>query len=493
MSQLLDHYGRPFGVKKTSNPRARSYHKNLKARYDAAQTTVENERHWANADGFSANAALNPSVRRTVRNRARYEANEANSYAKGIVLTFTNDVIGRGPRLQLSTGNKNHDSFIERLFHSWCSEIRLPEKLRTLRTGKTIDGEGLGHLFFNEKLDNDIKLDLWPFESEELSTPDLTQEDKNAIDGVRYDRYGNPSEYHKLKHHPGNNDGFGGFNKYDVLSPEFVVHLYRQDRPGQGRGVSELAPSLPLFAQLRRYTLAVLAAAETAADYNAVMYTDSNTLDPDVHADDAYDVIELERRMLTILPAQYKLAQIKAEQPTTTYPQFRDAILNEIARCLNMPFNIAAGNSSDYNYASGRMDHQTYYKNVRIEQHQIERVVLHVIFKAWARYARLYHLLPFNVSPYRQWVTGWYWDGTEHVDPQKAANATNTRLKNKTTTYKEEFAKENKDYEAEFEQMAKEKSLMQKLGITPDEVSKSLKKSSKKKKSKNKKEKAKVA
>ncbi|MBN1909112.1 MAG: hypothetical protein JW818_05180, partial [Pirellulales bacterium] len=45
----------------------------LRARYDAAQTTAENARHWAMADSLSADAATTPDVRRTLRNRARYE------------------------------------------------------------------------------------------------------------------------------------------------------------------------------------------------------------------------------------------------------------------------------------------------------------------------------------------------------------------------------------------------------------------------------------
>ncbi len=56
----------------------------LRARYDAATTTDENRRHWANADGLSANAANSADVRRTLRNRSRYEVAN-NSYAKGIV------------------------------------------------------------------------------------------------------------------------------------------------------------------------------------------------------------------------------------------------------------------------------------------------------------------------------------------------------------------------------------------------------------------------
>ena len=41
-----------------------------------------------------------------------------------------------------------------------------------------------------------------------------------------------------------------------------------------------------------------------------------------------------------------------------------------------MPFNVAAGNSSGYNYASGRLDHQTYYRAIRIDQAHLARTVL---------------------------------------------------------------------------------------------------------------------
>ena len=69
----------------------------IRAKFDSAQTTPDNMRHWANADYLSANAAGRPEVRRVLRNRARYEVAN-NSYARGIVLTLANDVIGTPPR-----------------------------------------------------------------------------------------------------------------------------------------------------------------------------------------------------------------------------------------------------------------------------------------------------------------------------------------------------------------------------------------------------------
>jgi capsid protein len=169
------------------------------------------------------------------------------------------------------------------------------------------------------------------------------------------------------------------------------------------------------------------------------------------------------------MPGGWKMAQLKAEQPSTTYGDFKREILNEIARCLNMPFNVAAGNSSGYNYASGRLDHQTYFKSIRIEQAHIERVILDRIFNAWLDEAVLVEgLLPQSMR-----LRGatrshqWFWDGNEHVDPAKEANAQATRLASRTTSLAREYARQGLDWEAELRQIAKERELMDALGIQP--------------------------
>ncbi|GAA5505410.1 hypothetical protein [Novipirellula caenicola] len=63
----------------------------LRAKYDAANTTLDKMKHWSRADGLSAATANSPDVRRTLRNRSRFEVAN-NSYARGITLTLANDV-----------------------------------------------------------------------------------------------------------------------------------------------------------------------------------------------------------------------------------------------------------------------------------------------------------------------------------------------------------------------------------------------------------------
>jgi len=435
----------------------------VRARYDASVTTNDNRRHWAAADGLSANAANSAEVRRILRNRARYEVAN-NSYARGIVLTLANDVIGTGPRLQMLTDDAEANRRIEREFAGWAKAVGLAEKLRTLRVARAEDGEGFIILTSNPALATSIKLDLRLVEADQVATPDLSILKRNAVDGVVFDARGNPVEYHVLRSHPGDPQS-GPSLDYDRVPAESVIHWFRADRPGQARGIPDITSALPLFAQLRRFTLAVLAAAETAADFAGILYTDSPA-NGEADAAEPFEPIELEQRALLTMPGGWKMSQLEAEQPSTTYGEFKREILNEIARCLNMPYNVAAGNSSGYNYASGRLDHQTYFKSIRVEQAHLEAVVLDGVLSAWFDEAVLIPgLLPAGIGPIAEWPHQWFWDGQEHVDPAKEANAQATRLASHTTTLADEYARRGLDWETQLRQRAKELELMRELGL----------------------------
>ena len=95
----------------------------LEARYDAAQTTETNARHWSMADLLNADESNSPHVRSTLRTRARYECLQANSYGRGIVETLSLDLVGSGPRIQVLTDNEKANSIIQNSFHRWMRQI----------------------------------------------------------------------------------------------------------------------------------------------------------------------------------------------------------------------------------------------------------------------------------------------------------------------------------------------------------------------------------
>jgi len=433
----------------------------VRAKFDAAQTTPDNRKHWANADHLSADVAASPEVRRTLRNRARYEVAN-NSYARGIVLTLANDVIGTGPRLQMLTDSAEANRTIEAEFGRWAKAVGLSEKLRTMRQARAQDGEAFALLVSNARHDSAVKLDVRLIEADQVTTPDLSFAKGNAVDGIVLDEFGNPKEYHVLKQHPGGDAASAG-TQYDRIPASSMIHWFRADRPGQNRGLPDILPALPLFAQLRRYTLAVIAAAESAANIAVLMKTNAPAGGEAAEVEPMTEM-EFAPNMAVFTPEGWEPSQVRAEQPATTYDMFKREILNEIARCLNMPYNIAACNSSGYNYSSGRLDHQTYYKSIRVEQAHIEAVVLDRIFSAWL--AEAVKVFDIGIDDIGDAPHQWFWDGHEHVDPQKEAAAQAQRLASHTTTLATEYARQGKDWETELRQRAKEAQLCKELGLS---------------------------
>lgn len=454
-------------AKEPAQPLARSRQRQIRAKYDAAQTTLDNKKHWAAADMYSPVRANSADVRRTLRMRARYEYLN-NTYCKSMVRILADDVIGTTPHLQLRTGENQRDNQTERAFMEWFNAAKISEKLRQMKRSQIVDGESFAIISNNKRLRHPIQIDLMLIEADRVAEPTGTQLYDTYADGITYDDFGNPANYKVLKHHPG--DFY--FNTYDFvdIKSEYMIHWFDADRAEQQRGIPAITPALPLFAQLRRYTLAVLASAETAADFSVFLKSQGMPDQEDIVNLDEFEITEITKRMMTTLPLGWDMQQLKAEQPTTTYGDFKKEILNEIARCLNIPFNVAIGNSSGYNYASGRLDHQTYFKNIRIIQHRLGIEVLDRLFDAWLQEAALLPEFSYlrNVKTDHTWI----FDGWEHVDPGKEAKAQETRLNNHTTTLSEEYAKKGKDWEVELEQIAKEKAKMRELGITTADIEK---------------------
>ena len=419
----------------------------------------------------------------TLRNRARYEIRN-NCYAKGIIETKADDLVGYGPRLQVKTANGILNRSIEKRFEQWqqncdaAGRMCFVDILR-LAASKQIDESGESITIFQNIGDGSQSIGgprvrLLVIEPDRLTTPlQMAGIGGVSFDGsIRYgietDAYGRPENYYILKKHPGADNAMISYTKddFDIIPAGQVIHLFDFDRPGQTRGVPKIAPALPLFAQLRRYTLAVLAAAEQAASIAGVIYSDH----PTVTADDVerLEAVEIERNSLLTMPKGWQINQYKAEQPTTTYKEFKHEILNEIARVLNMPYNVAAANSSGYNYSSGRLDWQGYYKTIKTAQHKIELHYCNPILFAWLNEARLISgfLKGDNYEEISAVDLIWHWPGQEHVDPSKEAAAQKVRLESRTTTLSAEYARQGLDWKKQLEQIAAEKEVMEKLKLT---------------------------
>ncbi|MBL9141882.1 MAG: phage portal protein, partial [Phycisphaerae bacterium] len=434
----------------------------LRARYDAAQTNTENRRHWAAADSLGPDAAGSSGVRRTLRIRSRHEVAN-NSYLAGAVLSLANDIVGTGPRLRVLLADREVARRIEASFTQWARAVRLAGKLQTMVKARVRDGEAFAIKTNNPRLRTAVLLDFRLIEADMVCSPMGRQDSPLFVDGIEYDEAWNPVTYHVLDQHPGEACGQPETRPYDARN---VLHTYREDRPGQSRGIPELTPALGLSAMLRELTLATLRAAGHAADYAAVMQT---TL-PTVEAADLYgdDSVEIERGTIAAMPEGWELKQFDAKHPNTTYASFKGELLDEIGRALQMPANVIRGNSAGYNYASGRLDHQVYRRMITVYRDDLDRSVLDELLASWVEEASLLPgLLPRELRDMLELPHTWLWPGFFHVDPTKEATAQAQRIENSTTTLAAECAmsEQPSDWEDVLEQRGRELARMRELGI----------------------------
>ena len=171
-------------------------------------------------------------------------------------------------------------------------------------------------------------------------------------------------------------------------------------------------------------------------------------------------IVDFCRNSGVALPAGWKATQLKAEQPTSTHADFVRLKIREASRALSMPLNVALGDSSGYNYASGRLDHQVYHRKIKTERRLIETFILSDLYSEWEKIDKVLYPEDYKADVEAEWM----WDAFSHVDPEKEAKAASERLNiSKTSTLQEECGLEGKDYMKVLTQRVREEFAEQKL------------------------------
>lgn len=456
-----------FTLYASSVPVTNSRPKSVRASYDAAQTTRENRRHWANADSLAAVAALTPAVRRTLRARARYEV-QNDGYASGLVKDLAADVVGSGPSLLCQLENDRDNRTIEDAWHEWCDAINFYDKLRILEESRVTDGETFLLAVTNRDIENDtgITLDLIDYESDQIADPTGTARflDPLSDDGIKINSLNYPVSYTFLDRHPGD---FRGFNQSSrVIAADQVIHWYRKIRPGHIRGVTDMTTALPILPLLRRYTMATVTAAEVAARFAVLLQSKLSVPDADEEsAAGEFEEFDLPQIGGMTLPSGYEAVQMKPEHPTSNFGQFDDSIVRRVGRGTQMPFGGTAGDHSKYNYSSARLE--LWFRNRRrsIVRDQLRIRVLDDAFKKWFQECRLARRFESRIANLAKVKHVWQYEAEPSLDPSKDAQADDSRLRNGTATLEEVLGARGVDWRESIRKSAEIANECERLGM----------------------------
>lgn len=388
----------------------------LAADYDTAKTTRLTERHWAIGEQL---ADPSDQQRRTLRNRSRYEVSN-NSLLQGMIETYSRDMVGSGPHPTFREFGQRRKAIRDR-WDFWCQSIELASTLQTFARAYLTDGE----LFLIATTEPPYFRAIEPERIWKLSPDQDTLEGITYVDGV-------PITYWV--------DG------KDPFPADVVSHLYKKDLPNQRRGVPRAAPSLDMFAFIRRLNISAVASYETVAKLALVLQ--AKMLTP-TRVSNPFEVVDLVAGSAITLPEGYELGQVRAEHPNSSHREIVSLFVGEAARCFPMPLNKALGTSQDSNFASGSLDNIDYERAIANDQRLFEdRLITTVV--------SIFLMLEQLEAPNQRLFVGY--DAIPHLNPEKQFGAIQTKLEMRLTSRTREAARLGENWEDIQEELEREES-----------------------------------
>ena len=241
----------------------------------------------------------------------------------------------------------------------------------------------------------DLKLQV--VEADRVSNPNSKMDTDAMAGGVEKDQYGAPVAFHVSRYHPGNQFSTGGqkwrripaFGKQTGLRN--IIHLYNPTRPGQSRGVPDLAPVIEPLKQLGRYTEAEIMAAvisgfftvfiETEAGLGAAGFDYAN-MGPDVGRKTDDKDLKLGNGMIIELNQGEKIHDSNPGRPNQSFDPFIIAILKQIGIGLEIPFELLTKHFAA-SYSAARAALNEFWKYVVSERRWIHDNFLILIYEIW--------------------------------------------------------------------------------------------------------------
>ena len=179
-------------------------------------------------------------------------------------------------------------------------------------------------------------------------------------EGIEYDQIGRRVAYWLYREHPGATDrNFTLQLSSSRVPSEDVLHVYRQDRPGQMRGVSWFANVALALQDLADHQDAQLLRQKIAACFAAFRIPGDN-----VDGDDPAELSE------TISPGRIQNLgpgeDIRFATPpgVEAYDEFKRSVLRDICAGWGVTYEAVSGDLTGVNFSSGRMGRMEMDRNV---------------------------------------------------------------------------------------------------------------------------------
>lgn len=479
----------PFNKDKPKAKRARLEKRSM----GFASSLIDNIRSdWASSS-MSADQLLAKNLK-TLRARSRDQYYN-NDYAKRFVSMVKVNVVGEnGVSIQSKAvdaaqkPDKPAQKAIEAAFKSWSTtpkhcdikgRLNLKEIEDLIMASVAIDGEAFVQVITGGE--HGLKLKIIDAEKVDITYFEKAANGNFIKFGIEYDMSGKAVAYH-INQEDNNVSPLGAdyrtINRTRVDAEE-IIHIFVSELPDQRRGIPWMSTALTHLKMLAGYEEAALVAARIGAA--KMGFFTSGTGDEYTGEEVGGEfTTSAEAGTFEQLPDGLKFESFNPDYPTGEFATFSKQILRSVASAFNVSYNTMANDLEGVNFSSmrhGTVEEREAWKGMQSmlinqfvrplfetfisRQHKLQTIV---IYSASAQPIPLKR----NVNNYLPAVyQGRRWD---FFDPLKDIKAHQEAYKLKVTSISSIIRDRGKDPEEVFEEIAREKELMNELGISPQEV-----------------------
>jgi len=342
----------------------------LLSSYDGASRVKRTLKSWtaSMADADTDILADLPTLRERSRDLCRN-----NPLAGGAIKTKVTNVVGTGlgfhsqlDRDVLNLTDDQADDLENLIEREW----KLFWNTKACDLTRTLTGRALTRLVYRQQKENgdvfillvhknrpgviyDLKLQV--IEADRVCNKDNAPDTDRLAGGVEKDEDGAPVKYHILNVHPGRLGSIkekkweirDAWNEQTGLPN--IIHFFDPTRPGQSRGVPDLAAVIEPFKQLGRYTEAEIMAAVVSGFFTVFVESDPGNLGSNgelirkiggAAAGGGEADLKLGNGLIVGLNPGEKIHDSNPGRPNVNYDGFVMAVLRQIGAGLELPFEI---------------------------------------------------------------------------------------------------------------------------------------------------------
>ncbi|MDD2365164.1 MAG: phage portal protein [Desulfuromonadaceae bacterium] len=454
------------------------------------------------AFGFGGNQSVDAGLRfalPTLRNRSRDLA-ENNDYIAGYLELLGNKVIGAtGIRLQVKSRggdgklDREANNAIESAWKAWgkkgicdvTGKLSWVELQRLSLISMARDGEVFIRIVKQLRINKfNFALQLIEADQVDINKNDILSNGNIIRMGVELNQWGKPVAYHVFETHPGDiNLGAGTQFKTIRISADEMIHLYRQLRPGQTRGVPWTAAVMTRLHHMGAYEEAAIINARFGASKMGFYTKNAGAGDlPSDGKDESGNLIsEVEPGQLEVLPEGYDIKTFDPTYPSNEYDPFiKRQVKGASCGLPGATYSDLSNDLESVNFSSIRQGTLNARDSYRALQQLMIDILCIPIYELWLGQSLDFGLLVIisnkrgpNVTlpagNYDKYNTplfvgrGWDW-----VDPLKDQKANSEALLNNLTTRTRIAAECGEDFEEILAERAQENELAESFGISLD-------------------------